>query len=673
MGYGMIMGKNIKQFRRNVLMAGRPGFLADFLKNCLNKEGWDTSDYREESFNLYNPSAVMYFSDGKEEGSLSRVLEDIRTHKVEHFLYVTRGLSVQKCYEDFVLAWGKTHQQNVSVVHMPEVFGQGQQPDEGTIARLLTAAWEKKDFYLAGSDIEPASVLYAKDAAYALFSILQKKINNRRIVVESQETVSFTQIVLTVNGFAQLPQIEVAGKGEDFFVANSWQADEEDTYHFVLKTKYPVLEMLKPVYKSLADSAETVEHVGESWKTKYLPKIRPYLENIGLFLVVLFISILQGGTPVNQATGLDICYIYIIIMGIIYGKKQSMPAVLLCIALLTWVFLNNHGEFASIFYISENLFHYSTYLFFGVFTGYIADGWQWKLESMGYKLDHMYQRYGFLQKNYEKSIEIKDKLYYQIVNSDDSIGWLYGIIQQLDTVQVENIFTQAAVITSKIMRANNIAIYVMGKDQYYLRQKVRLGDKTRQLPHSRKTEENAYIRNMLENHHLFVNHGLQLNLPDLAAPIIYNGQVIAIIEIYGMDFDQWSIYQQNLLSVTARLISMAMGKAYVYENGIQNKRFVADTRIMQEEEFARHLAGIKERAQLQHDVHNVLLELGTENVNYQELDNRLSGSIRQEDTVGIMDGNVYLLLHDTDEYGLQLVKQRLQHRGIEIKDIRELV
>ena len=75
------MGKNIKQFRKNVLMAGRPGFLMDFLRNCLNKEGWDTSDYQEESFNLYNPSAVMYFSDGKEEGALSRVLEDIRTQK----------------------------------------------------------------------------------------------------------------------------------------------------------------------------------------------------------------------------------------------------------------------------------------------------------------------------------------------------------------------------------------------------------------------------------------------------------------------------------------------------------------------------------------------------------------------------------------------------------------
>ncbi len=666
------MGKNIKQLRKNVLLAGKLGFLAEFLQSTMSKEGWETSIFQEESFNLYNPQFVVYFSDGEIDASLSQVLAESKKHEVKQFLYITRGLSAQKCYEDFVLAWGEAHQQNVSVVHMPEVFGQGQKSEEGTIAKLWASIKENKNFSLAGSDTVPVSILYGKDAAYALFSILQKEINRKCIVIESQEEFSFTQLVLAVNSFASLPQIEIAGRGEEFSGADLWKGDEQ-VYHLVLKAKYPVLEMLEPVFKDYAKQGTALEHEKANWQTKYFTKIRPYLENIGLFLVVLLISILQGGSPVNQATGLDICYIYIIVMGIMYGKKQSMPAILPCMILLTWGLLNRHGELASIFYIPDNLFHYSTYLFLGVFTGYVADSWQGRLESIGYKLNHMWQRYGFLQKNYEKSVAIKDKLYYQIVNSDDSIGWLYGIIQQLDTVQVENIFTQAAVITSKIMGANNIAIYVMGKDQYYLRQKVRLGDKTRQLPHSRKTEDNAYIRNMLENHHLFVNHGLQLNLPDLAAPIIYNGQVIAIIEIYGMDFDQWSIYQQNLLSVTARLISMAMGKAYVYENGIQSKRFVADTRIMQEEEFAIHLAGIKERAQLQHDVHNVLLELGTENVNYQELDNRLSGSIRQEDTVGIMDGNVYLLLHDTDEYGLQLVKQRLQHRGIEIKDIRELV
>ena len=666
------MKKNIKQFRKNVLIAGQAGFFGNFLQACLNKEGWGAIACQEEGFSLYNPWAVIYFSDGRIDASLSQVLAKCHEHRVKRFLYVTRGLPRQQCYEDFVLEWGKIQQQNVTVVHMPEIFGEGQKPEEGTIARLLEAVKENKKFYLAGSDTEPASVLYAKDGAYALFSILQKDIDNSRIAVESQEEISFTQLVLAINGFAPLPQIEVAGKGEDFFAADRWEADEQ-AYHLVLRTKYPVLKMLKPVYESLGTLDAAAGHDGNERKCAYLSRFRPYLENIGLFVVVLIVSILQGGSPVNQATGLDICYLYIIIMGIVYGKKQSMPAVLPCMALLIWGFLNRHGELASIFYIPENLFHFSTYLFLGVFTGYVSDSWQSRLDSMRYKLEHMHQRYGFLRENYEKAIAIKDKLYSQIVNSDDSIGWLYGIIQQLDTVQVENIFTQAAVITGKIMGTNDIAIYVMGKDQFYLRQKVRLGEKTRQLPHSRRTEDNAYIMNMLENHHLFVNHGLALNLPDLAAPIIYDGQVIAIIEIYGMDFDQWNIYQQNLLSVTARMISTAMGKAYAYENSMQSKRFVEHTRIMQQGEFAKYKEGIKKRAQLQDDVHNILLELGTDNLSYQELDNRLSGAIRQEDAVGIMDGSVYLLLQDTDEYGLQLVKQRLQHRGIEIKDIGELV
>lgn len=667
------MGKNIKQFRKNILMAGKPGFLADYFEACLNKEGWDASVYQEESLNLYNPAAVAYFSDGGTDSSLSKILAEAKRHKVGRFLYITRGLSRQKCYEDFVLAWGESQQQNVSVVHLPEVFGEGQKPEEGTIARFLEAVRENRDFYLAGSDIEPVSVFYAKDAAYALFSILQNKIEKSRIFLESQEEVSFTQIVLAVNGFARLPRIEVAGRGEDFFAANHQDAGDPSVYHFVQRAKYPVLEQLETVYKSYGAQASEPKAKKSGVKKAYLSKCRPYLENIGLFLVVLLISMWQGGSPVNQATGLDICYAYILIMGIVYGKGQSMLAVLPCMALLTWGLLNRHGELASIFYIPENLFHYSTYLFLAAFTGYVADSWQGRLDSAGYKLEHMGQRYDFLKENYEKSIAIKDKLYYQIVNSDDSIGWLYGIIRQLDTVQVEDIFTQAAVITSKIMGTKNIAIYVMGKDQYYLRQKVRIGDATKKLPHSRKTEDNPYIRNMLDTHHLFVNHGLQLNLPDLAAPIIYDGEVIAIIEIYGMDFEQWSIYQQNLLSVTSRLISMAMGKAYVYENGIQGSRFVEHTRIMQAEEFGRYLAGIRARAQLQEDVHNMLLELGTENVTYQELDNRLGGAIRQEDAVGIMDGRVYLLLQDTDEYGLQLVKQRLLYRGIEIKDVRELV
>ena len=690
------MSNNKNNFRRSVLFAGNSGFMKESLKEKLEKEGWDVVGAGEDSFKLYNPQIVVYFA-GRDCGQdMLQVLYAARQYHAGRFLYVTGAGTRQEYSEEFVLAWSREHGVQSSVVILPEVFGEGMSSEDSVIARLLCATCEQENFQLHGRDDVPVPVLYSEDAAHAILMIIQQELKQERIAVSSEEAMSFMQVVLTVNGFLNLPQVDVLGQGKEF----SWigegaecaeDAEGEACYELRLKPKYHAAEMLKPVYEwyathggADADGAEAAaadadsaagqdkEENGEQENSK-LEKYKPYLENIGLFVVIVILSFLQGKTPVNSATGLDIAYIYIIIMGILYGKKQSLPAVLPSMALLTWGLLNQHGELASIFYVPENIFHYSTYLFLGVFTGYISDNWRGQINSLGYKLNHFARRYSFLQENYQKSIEIKDKLYHQIINSDDSIGWLYGIIRQLDTVEVEDIFTQAAAVTGRIMGTQNVAIYVMGKDQFYLRQKVRLGDKTAQLPHSRRTEDNPYIMDMLANHHLFVNHGLQLGLPDLAAPIIYDGRMIAVIEIYGMNFEQWSIYQQNLLSVTARLISMAMGKAYLYEEGIHSRRFVPQTRILQPEEFAKLEKGLLARAALQENVRNVLLELSCAGMSYQELDNKLSGAIRQEDAVGLKEDRVFLLLHDVDDTGMQLVRQRLLHRGIDVLESRELV
>ena len=683
------MKNNKDAFRRNVLFAGNTGFVGQSLTEKLQKEGWDVVTFEGECFNLYNPQIVLYFS-GKEYGSdLVQVMQEAQQHDVARFLYVTGCSQRQEYYENFVLDWSRANGLQSSVVVLPEIFGPGQSASDSVIVRLFSAACRGTRFQLQGRDDIAVPVLYLEDAAYGLLMIIQQELKEERIRITSDECLTFMQVVLAMNGFASLPQIDIQGQGSEFAAENGTEpaegaiaieqaaAEAGDGYELRIRPKYPAISMLKPVYEWYAGelSGDAASRAGQQ-QTKgrhSLEQIKPYLENIGLFVLVVIISILQGNTPVNSATGLDISYMYIIIMGILYGKKQSLPAVLPSMALLTWGILSQHGELASVLYEPENIFHYSTYLFLGVFTGYITDSWKGRLDSLGYRLQHFSRRYNFLQKNYQASIEIKDKLYRQIVNSDDSIGWLYGIIRQLDTVEVEEIFTQAAAVTGRIMGTQNVAVYVMGREQFYMRQKVRLGDKTANLPHSRKTEDNPYIMDMLANHHLFVNHGLQHGLPDLAAPIVYDGRVIAVIEIYGMDFEQWSIYQQNLLSVTARLISMAMGKAYLYEEGIQSRRFVPQTRILQPAEFDKLVKGLRSRAALQDNVRTLMLELDSSGISYQELDNRLSGAIRQEDAVGLQDGRVFLLLHDVDEAGLQLVRQRLVHRGIEVLESRELV
>lgn len=661
-------------------MAGNTGFMGKSLEEKLQKEGWNVIILERESFTLYNPQIVLYFSGKDYMQDLVQVMEGACQHGAERFLYVTVSSCRQRCYEDFVLAWSRENGLQASVVVLPEIFGCGQPEDAGAIIRLFCAACRGERFRLHGRDDIQVPVLYLEDAAYGIVSIIQREVLDERINITSEETMSFTQVVLIMNGFAALPQIDILGRGREFAPEGvpGETASEVNVYELLIKPKYHVTDMLHSVYEwyaaYIADSADKREAAIEKKGIKYhIKQLRPHLENIGLFVLVVIISILQGGTPVNSATGLDIAYIYIFIMGIMYGKKQSLPAVLCCVVLYTWSLLNQHGELVSIFYVPENIFHYSTYLFFGVFTGYIADNWKGEIASLEYKLKAFNRRYLFLQKNYHTSIEIKDKLYHQIINSDDSIGWLYNIIRQLDTVEVEEIFTQAAAVTGRIMGAENIAIYSMGQGQFYMRQKVRLGDKTVNLPRSRKTEENPYIMDMLDNQHLFVNHGLQPGVPDLAAPIVYDGRVIAVIEIYGLDFEQWSIYQQNLLSVTARLISMAMGKAYLYEEGIQSRRFVAQTRILQPAEFDKLEKGLKARAALQERVRAVVLELNRAGMTYQELDNKLAGAVRQEDVLGIRDGRLFLLLYDVNEEGIRLVRQRLLNRGIDVLESRELV
>lgn len=668
------MSKKNNEFRKKLLLAGRPGFIKPYLITRLNKEGWDVVDLEGDAFTLHNPEMVLYFSDGVGDENLITVMQESTKSKVGRFVYINSYTREnQSSYEDFVLTWGREHGLKVQIISLPELYGPGQEAHEGVLARLFLAACEGKGMQLCGRDDVKVNLLYIADAAYGIYATIQQELREEHVNICAEEKISFTELVLLFNGIAQLPNIEIVEGGTDFTDVGYHAASD-----MVIRQKYHLKDMLKSTLEAYQKelAGPTEEELAEKKKKEQFAKIKPYLENVGLFVVVVIISIFQGNTPVNYATGLDITYLYLIIMGILYGKKQSMPAIIPAICLLAWSLLSHHGEMASLLYLPENILHFTTYLFVGVFTGYIRDSWQGQLDSAGYKLSHMEQMYDFLKKNYHDSIAIKDKLYHQIINSDDSIGWLYGIIQQLDTVEVENIFTQAAAVTGRIMGTNNIAIYVMGKDQYYLRQKVRLGEKTVNLPHSRKTSEFSYIVNMLENQRLFVNHGLQLGAPDLAAPIIYAGNIIAVIEIYDMNFDQWSIYQQNLLSVTARLISMAMGKAYMYEEGVQSRRFIAHTRILQEAEFAKLQNGLRQRAALQDNVRNMLLELRMEGVaqdNYQELDNLLSGAIRQEDAVGVQDGKVYLLIHDADETGLELVKKRLLHRGIDVVDSRELI
>lgn len=330
-------------------------------------------------------------------------------------------------------------------------------------------------------------------------------------------------------------------------------------------------------------------------------------------------------------------------------RQQPLLAMALSSVLLLGAMLHQGSTLVGLFYVPAMLLHLITYLLVAVLTGYVADSRRYEREAAHWQAAQHEERLAVLKRLYDENMEVKNHLYHQIVNSDDSIGRLYRIIRNLDSVEPENIFTQAAAVTAQVLDVRDIAVYVVGNDQRYLRQKVRLGRLANQLPRSLRVADCRYLQSVLHEKAVYINRELAADAPDMAATIIHQGRVIAVVEVFGMRFEQWSLHQQNLLSITVRLISSSMGRAYQYESEIQARRYWGNTRILQAKEFDKIIAELKVRRQLQGDLPLAMLRVDMTGLDYQELDSRLSGAIRNEDFVGLWADRVYVLLPDAEE------------------------
>ena len=127
-----------------------------------------------------------------------------------------------------------------------------------------------------------------------------------------------------------------------------------------------------------------------------------------------------------------------------------------------------------------------------------------------------------------------------------------------------------------------------------------------------------------------------------------------------------TLAQQNLVSLTARLIASAMGKAYRYEESRQSSKYLPNTRILQEAEFYKIRLEIVERCQMQQvPVPIEFLRLELAGRSYEEMDQLLAATARAEDFLGLYDGELYLLLIDIAKDTVENVRQRLRQKGIQ--------
>ncbi|MBR4847634.1 MAG: hypothetical protein IKV08_05470, partial [Phascolarctobacterium sp.] len=444
------------------------------------------------------------------------------------------------------------------------------------------------------------------------------------------------------------------------------------------KPKYALQEQLPKVVQWFKERSKTTTvSVNISLKDKLVP----YLENFGFFgLIVLISFYLQDGSTVNQYTGVDFAYVYIIAIGLLYGKSQSAISILLSCGLLCYKYIYHGADWIGILYQVQPMVHMATYLFLGTMVGYITDNKNKTLGEVRMQLSHMQDRFNFLYRNYVNISGIKDVFYKQILNTSDSMGKIYSVMTKMESVRREELYCAACEVVAEFLDVESVGIYTMGRSPYYLRLRARQGDATTNLPKSLKVEALPYLQTILSKHTVFQNKELQEDLPDMAVPVLFDDRVIAVIQVYDVPFERFSLQSEIMLKVVSLLIASAIRKAALYEEGIREKMYVNGTRFFNVEHFVYN----EKEAKRQHDLEYRTFqkaqliafkgeELRADKLELlAELSDVLDRIVREDDMFGVNEaGNLEALLFNLPDEFKDSVQGRFIKEGIEIKWISQ--
>ncbi len=580
--------------------------------------------------------------------------------------------------EEYCLKWKEIYGLNTAIVRFSNVYGprQSVKGEGAVIPAFITKVLKSEKITIYGSGKQIRDYVYVEDIVDALYRLAMYNKEVEIMNVSTNTECNLDELVNMLSTYGKIKEIEYKEKRQGD-IDKSKLDNSQCIKELGWSPKYTLQEGLGKTYQWYKNelASQSVQGTEENMTVKFLyhkfAVARPYIENLLMFCIMLALTLTNTyGSIINTSIGLDYNYIYIVAMGLLYGKKQSIPATILSSALLMYSFLLQGADFVAIAYQSQHIVHFATYLFIGVVTGYVTDSRERVASDQNIVLKNTKERYQFLETMYLENVTIKDKLYKQIVNSNDSLGKTYQIIHKLDSIEVEKIFTASNEVVAEIMHTDSVAIYIVGKNGYYLRQKTRTSEKLDHLPRSLKIESFDYLKKMMKDKKVFTNKRLNKDCPHMAAPVIFNNDVIAVLQIYQLPFESLNLYHENLLKITAMLISEALGKAYLHEQSVQDKKYIGGTRILIAEEFEKIQLEMALRQKNSNQLSVALIKILTESKDYNQIYKEITGVIRDEDFIGVKkDGYVYVMLLDISADMVFEVQKRIKKVGLDTVDM----
>lgn len=571
--------------------------------------------------------------------------------------------------ESYCLKWQELYNFDAVCFRFSNVYGprQGSAGEGGVISIFMERLLAEQPLFIHGDGEQTRDFIYVEDVADALFRASYTELTGvYNLSTNNENTVNSLIDVMKELQHAQEVVYSDSRPGD---IRRSTLSNVKIMRELDWAPMYDISEGLKRTYawfqqhRSDAESAATVAIEASSTR-QMLKELLPYAENLLAFGLTTWLTLSQQSSSFGF---IDVKLFYITIIGIMYGNRQSILAVVLSIGLLIYQKLVDGRELISLLYDTDFFFQIAIYLFIGLVVGYAIERKNGIIQTQEHKIEEMEGRYEFLNGVYTEVREVKDELQHRILNSGDSFGKMYSITRELESLEPEKVFMATVNVVQSIMAVQSVSIYTVNTNRTYLRLVARSNDIDNSIQKSLRTDDHSYIRSILADGRVFVNKELATENPLMSAPIYFRGEVAAIISINGMSFDKFSLYYQNLFKITADLVSSALSRAFAYIEATEGQRYYEGTHIMREEAFAAILES-KQHAKDMHNTPYLLLQGSLGMASMKQYSDKISSLLRETDYVGLSGENeVVVLLSNSTIEDSDGVLARFARSGITLR------
>lgn len=528
--------------------------------------------------------------------------------------------------------------------------------------RLLT----EQPLVVHGDGEQTRDFIYVEDVAFAIYrgaNSTQTGIYN----LSANEQTSVNRIIEALNEIQPVPEI----------IQKERRVGDID--HSMLDNRKVMRDLdWSPLYTFEEGLAKTVAHFQKELKKpqkdekrapspvritarKIFSKVLPTLETIVAFTLIAWLTFIY---PSSGSGMIDLKLFFITVIGIMHGSRQAMLAVVLSTGLFIYQKLEGGRDVISLTYDTDFFFQLAIYLFVGLVVGYTIERKKTVIKQQEYQLKEMNNRYAFLDRIYTDVRDVKNELQTRILNAGDSYGKIYAATKELESLEPEHVFNSAVSVVKSIMHVKKVKIYIVNKQETYLRLMASSGYGASRLPKSLKVSEHDYVNEVIKTGAIYRNDQLRDDVPLMVAPLFHNDKVTAILAIDGLSFESFSMYHQNLFKITTDLISSALNKAFTHISATESQRYYEDSMILKPEVF-NDIVASKKKMFDEYGVPYLLLNTERFDLSTSDTAEYLSTKLRETDYLG-MDhvGNLLILLSNTSKDDEENIVNRLAHDSI---------